>query len=104
MALSYGRADSVCDDFRDYYALLDVAWDADPDDLERAYRKLVASSHPDRFSCDGVARRTAETRLKELSAAMRVLRDATQRSHYDERFRREKPLTVRLVRGSSRGM
>jgi curved DNA-binding protein CbpA len=104
MTSSREYAAGANDDFHDYYATLGVAWDADLADLERAYRKLVMRSHPDRFPPESRARCIAETKLRNLNAAMHVLRDAVQRSHYDERFRREKPLTVRLVRGSSRDM
>lgn len=98
-----GRVDGIRDDFHDYYATLGVAWDAGIEEVERAYRKLVVNCHPDRFARDFVARCNAETKLKDLNAAMCVLRDGEQRTHYDERFRREKPLTARLTRDAGRG-
>lgn len=93
---SHGGAARSDDDFHDYYALLGVAWDATREDLERAYRRLVMHSHPDRFVHDLPARAVAEIKLRQLNAVMRVLRDDTLRSHYNECFRRERPLTTRL--------
>lgn len=97
-----GRTGAAHDNFYDHYAILGVAWNAHPEEVERAYRQLVVSNHPDRFAHDYEGRCTAETKLKDLNAAMRVLRDGEQRTHYDERFQREKPLTARLTRDSGR--
>lgn len=100
MTSSYRRTVEADDGFRDYYADLGVAWNAPLVDLERAYRRLVIANHPDRFAHDPHLRRHAEARLKDLNAAMGMLRDHVRRAHYNQRFRREKPLTARLTQQS----
>ena len=68
----------------DYYAVLGVSPSAGPSEIERAYKRLVADEHPDRFFNDPAAREAAEVRLREANAAARVLRDPEQRARYDE--------------------
>ena len=68
MALSY----------TDYYEVLGVRRDADPDTIRRAYRKLARKYHPD-LNSEG----DAEERFKELGEAYEVLSDADKRERYD---------------------
>lgn len=63
---------------RDLYDVLGVTRSATPDEIQRAYRKLARSSHPDVNSDPG-----AEDRFKEISAAYDVLSDPETRSRYD---------------------
>jgi curved DNA-binding protein len=62
----------------DYYEVLGVPRDADPDTIRRAYRKLARKYHPD-LNSDG----DAEERFKELGEAYEVLSDADKRARYD---------------------
>lgn len=64
---------------RDYYEVLGVARDADPDTIKRAYRRLAMSYHPDRNPDDP----DAGERFKEASEAYEVLRDPERRARYD---------------------
>jgi curved DNA-binding protein len=64
--------------FTDYYEVLGVPRDADPDTIRRAYRKLARKYHPD-LNSDG----DAEERFKELGEAYEVLSDAEKRERYD---------------------
>lgn len=64
---------------RDYYQVLGVARDADPDTIKRAYRRLAMSYHPDRNPDDP----DAGERFKEASEAYEVLRDPESRARYD---------------------
>jgi curved DNA-binding protein len=64
--------------YTDYYAVLGVPRDADPDAIRRAYRKLARKYHPD-LNSDG----DAEERFKELGEAYEVLSDADKRARYD---------------------
>ncbi|MFF9159246.1 DnaJ C-terminal domain-containing protein [Streptomyces longwoodensis] len=63
---------------RDFYEVLGVPRDADGDDLQRAYRKLARTYHPD-VNKDPAA----EERFKEVNEAFSVLSDPGQRARYD---------------------
>jgi molecular chaperone DnaJ len=64
---------------QDYYDLLGVPRDAQPDDIKKAYRKLAMQFHPDRNPGDA----TAEHKFKEVSEAYEVLKDEQKRAAYD---------------------
>jgi curved DNA-binding protein len=63
---------------RDFYEVLGVARDAKPADIQRAYRKLARTYHPD-VNKDPAA----EERFKEISEAYDVLSDPETRKRYD---------------------
>jgi curved DNA-binding protein len=63
---------------RDFYDTLGVARDVSADDLQRAYRKLARTYHPDINKDPG-----AEERFKDISEAYDVLSDPEQRRRYD---------------------
>jgi curved DNA-binding protein len=74
---------------RDFYESLGVARDAKPEEIQRAYRKLARTYHPDVNKDPG-----AEERFKEVSEAYDVLSDPETRRRYDafgEDFRRVPP-------------
>lgn len=64
--------------YTDYYEVLGVPRDADPDTIRRSYRKLARKYHPD-LNLDT----DAEERFKELGEAYEVLSDADKRERYD---------------------
>ena len=66
-------------DFKDFYATLGVAPDADDKTIKTAYRKLARQYHPDVSSVEG-----AEDKFKEVAEAYEVLHDADKRAEYDE--------------------
>ncbi len=68
----------------DYYDILGVPRDADPEQIKKAYRKLAMEHHPDR----NLGSPDAEERFKELSEAYEVLKDPQRRAAYD-RFGKE---------------
>ncbi len=64
----------------DYYAILQVHPDAEPEVIDAAYRRLAAKYHPDvNPSPDATAR------MQELNEAHRVLSDPARRAAYDAR-------------------
>ncbi|MDQ1462431.1 MAG: curved DNA-binding protein [Actinomycetota bacterium] len=63
---------------RDFYEVLGVARGAQPDEIQRAYRKLARTYHPD-VNKDPAA----EERFKEVSEAYDVLSDPETRKRYD---------------------
>ena len=62
----------------DYYESLQVARNATPEDIKKAYRKLAFQHHPDRNSDAGAA-----DRFKEINEAYQVLSDPDRRASYD---------------------
>jgi curved DNA-binding protein len=67
-------------DFKDYYAVLGVAPDADDQAIKQAYRKLARQYHPDVNPGDT----QAEERFKEINEAYQALSDPERRRKYDE--------------------
>ena len=65
-------------DGRDFYEILGVPRNASQEDIQRAYRKLARTYHPD-LNSDPVA----EDRFKEISEAYNVLSDPATRRRYD---------------------
>src|SRR5262245_12924511 len=67
-------------DFKDYYAALGVAPDADEQAIKQAFRKLARQYHPDVNPGDN----QAEERFKEINEAYQALSDPERRRKYDE--------------------
>ncbi len=68
----------------DYYAQLDATPFATPDELRRAYHRLVKLWHPDRYvSAPEQLRDRAERRMRQLNEAYDVLSDPVSRADYD---------------------
>jgi curved DNA-binding protein len=63
---------------RDFYDVLGVSRGASQDEIQRAYRKLARTYHPDLNSDPA-----AEERFKEISEAYAVLSDPKARQRYD---------------------
>jgi curved DNA-binding protein len=69
--------------YKDYYAALGVARDADTEQIKKAYRKLARQYHPDVSKSAGT-----EARFKEIGEAYATLKDPEKRAAYDELGRR----------------
>lgn len=66
-------------EFKEYYAALGVAPDADDKTIKTAYRKLARKYHPD------VSKEPdAEDKFKEVAEAYDVLKDPEKRAEYDQ--------------------
>lgn len=63
----------------DYYKILGVEKNAEPEAVKKAYRKLALKYHPDRNPNN----REAEEKFKKISEAYAVLSDAEKRKQYD---------------------
>ncbi|MFD2366161.1 DnaJ C-terminal domain-containing protein [Pseudoduganella sp. GCM10020061] len=66
-------------EYKDYYSTLGVEKNASPEDIKKAYRKLVRKYHPDVSK-----EKDADARTKELNEAYDVLGDPEKRAAYDE--------------------
>jgi molecular chaperone DnaJ len=66
---------------RDFYEVLGVARDAEPEAIKKAYRRLALRYHPDKNPGD----KEAEERFKEAAAAYEVLSDPQRREAYDRK-------------------
>ncbi len=65
-------------EYKDYYKTLGVARHATPEDIKKAYRKLVRKYHPDVSKAAG-----AEAKTKDINEAYEVLGDPDKRAAYD---------------------
>ncbi len=66
---------------RDYYEVLGVDRNAPKEEVKRAYRTLAKQYHPD--MAQGMGKKVAEEKFKELSEAYEVLMDDEKRALYD---------------------
>ncbi|MEM3265839.1 MAG: DnaJ domain-containing protein [Thermoplasmata archaeon] len=73
------------EDFKDYYAILNVPLDADQELISEAYRKLTSFTHPDKQPEN--RRKLAEERQKDLNEAYNVLKYPVARKEYDEYYK-----------------
>lgn len=66
----------------DYYRILQVRRDADPEVIEKAYKALSMKYHPDRVA--PAQRGRATERMRRLNEAYAVLHDPRRRAEYDD--------------------
>ena len=64
---------------RDYYEVLGVDKNSDPNQIKSAYRKLAVKYHPDKNKGD----KAAEEKFKEASEAYHVLSNSERKQSYD---------------------
>ena len=67
-------------DIPNYYELLGVKRDADPDQIKQSFRRLARQYHPDLNPGD----KAAEDKFKDISEAYEILSDRSKRSQYDK--------------------
>ena len=64
---------------RDYYDVLGIKKNSNPDQIKSAYRKLAVKYHPDKNEGD----KAAEEKFKEASEAYHVLSNSERKQNYD---------------------
>ncbi|WP_413164459.1 DnaJ C-terminal domain-containing protein [Capilliphycus salinus ALCB114379] len=67
-------------DFKDYYAILGIPKNSNPDEIKKAYRRLARQYHPD-LNPDN---KEAEQKFKDINEANEVLSDPDKRRKYDQ--------------------
>jgi curved DNA-binding protein CbpA len=75
----------------DYYELLQVSPNAEPETISRTYRLLAQRYHPDNQETG------SEAKFRELRDAYSVLSDPEQRARYDVSYHRQRQDRWRLV-------
>jgi curved DNA-binding protein CbpA len=72
---------------KNYYELLEIAANAPPDEVKRAFRGQIAKYHPDKVQHLGKEfQAMAADRAAELTEAYRILSDEGRRAEYDRAF------------------
>ena len=71
-----------------YYFVLNVSPRASPEEIKRAYLKLVKLYHPDKNR----GSRLAEKKFQQINSAWEVLKDSDQRRLFDENLRKARLL------------
>ncbi len=64
----------------DYYQVLGITKNADPEEIKKAYRRLALKYHPDRNPGD----KKAGDKFREAAEAYEILRDPQKRGLYDQ--------------------
>ncbi|UCF98240.1 MAG: J domain-containing protein [Spirochaetaceae bacterium] len=77
----------------DYYDILGVGKDADPDSIRKAYRKEAKKSHPDSSGSEN-----SSARFRKVEEAYETLGDKQKREAYDEQARKRRASAVPLNR------
>mmetsp|Transcript_7790 Transcript_7790/g.14742 ORF Transcript_7790/g.14742 Transcript_7790/m.14742 type:complete len:553 (+) Transcript_7790:139-1797(+) len=73
----------------EYYKLLDISSKATPKEVTRAYRKLAAKWHPDKWSVSSEKRqKAAEAMFKKVKDAYDTLKDPEKRHAYNQQSSR----------------
>lgn len=69
---------------KNYYDILGIQKNASENDIKKAYRKLAAKWHPDKWSTKSdKEKKEAEAKFKEINEANECLSDPSKRKHYD---------------------
>lgn len=72
-------------DNKDYYSILGLKKDASENDIKKAYRKMAAKYHPDKFATKSEQeKKDAEEKFKEINEANSVLSDPEKKRNYDQ--------------------
>ena len=86
----------MADQSLDYYELLQISVNAEPETVHRVYRLLAQRFHPDNAETGN------EARFRQLSEAYKVLGDPERRAKYDVMYARRRQDRWRLASSSGR--
>jgi curved DNA-binding protein CbpA len=86
----------VADDISvDYYEVLQVSVNAEPETVHRVYRILAQRYHPDNADTGN------DARFRQIAEAYRVLSDPEERARYDAQHERQQQERWRLVKAGA---
>ena len=70
---------------KNYYSILGLDNNATENDIKKAYRKMAAKYHPDKFATKSESeKKEAEEKFKEINEAHSVLSDPEKKRNYDQ--------------------
>ena len=70
---------------KDYYKILEVAKEANEDEIKKAYKKQALRWHPDKQAgTDDAQKLMADKMFKDIGEAYAVLSDQKKRQRYDQ--------------------
>lgn len=70
---------------KNYYSILGLDNNATENDIKKAYRKMAAKYHPDKFATKSESeKKEAEEKFKEINEAHSVLSDPEKKRSYDQ--------------------
>src|SRR6202140_2419414 len=75
----------------EYYEILQISANAEPETIHRVYRLLAQRFHPDNADTGN------DTRFRLITEAYHVLTDPEQRARYDVGYHRQRQERCRLV-------
>src|SRR5690242_10767277 len=81
----------------DYYEVLQINVNAEPETIHRVYRMLAQRFHPDNAESGN------DVRFRQVAEAYRVLSDPAERARYDAVHERQRQERWRLASLSDRG-
>jgi len=81
----------AADETPDYYEILQISANAEPETVHRVYRLLAQRVHPDNSETGN------EAEFRRLSEAYQVISDAEKRAKYDVSYARQKQERWRLI-------
>lgn len=67
---------------KNYYEVLGIKKDTNPEDIKKSFRILAVKYHPDKFP-DEKEKKEAESKFKEINEAYSVLSDPVKKEQYD---------------------
>jgi len=79
----------------DYYEVLQMSVNAEPETVHRVYRILAQRYHPDN------AETGSDSRFRQIAEAYRVLSDPEERARYDSHHERQQQERWRLVKAGA---
>jgi curved DNA-binding protein CbpA len=89
--------DTMTDESVDYYEMLQISANAEPDTIHRVYRLLAQRFHPDNAETGN------DAQFRALTEAYHVLSDPERRAQYDVAYERRRQQRWKLIAAGAEG-